>query len=62
MNMAAVRTPASLALLLLAATVALCAAGVAVGSLGREPLWGRAGDASSAILWPYLGLDSYEFR
>ena len=29
----------------------LCAAGAAVGSLGWEPLWGRAGDASAAILW-----------
>ena len=29
----------------------LCAAGAAVGSMGWEPLWGRAGDASAAILW-----------
>ncbi len=40
-----------LALLLAGATTALCALGVAVGSLGWEPLWGRAGEASAAILW-----------
>jgi iron complex transport system permease protein len=45
------RQPASLALVLLAASAFLCIAGVAVGSLGWEPLWGRAGDASAAILW-----------
>jgi iron complex transport system permease protein len=51
MNSPAVRSPVPLACLLMAATVLLCAAGVAVGSLGWEPLWGRAGDASAAILW-----------
>lgn len=45
------RAPAPLALLLLAVTGLLCAGGVAVGSLGWEPVWGRAGDASAAILW-----------
>jgi iron complex transport system permease protein len=40
----------ALGLLLLAATVLLCVGGVAVGSLGWEPLWGRAGGAAS-ILW-----------
>lgn len=45
------RAPLALGLVLLAATAALCIAGVAVGSLGWEPLWGRAGDASAAILW-----------
>jgi iron complex transport system permease protein len=39
-----------LGLLLLAVTALLCVSGVAVGSLGWEPLWGRAGGASS-ILW-----------
>jgi len=39
-----------LGLLLLAATALLCVSGVAVGSLGWEPLWGRAGGAAS-ILW-----------
>jgi iron complex transport system permease protein len=43
--------PGALALLLLAATVVLAIAGVAVGSLGWEPVWSRAGDASAAILW-----------
>ena len=47
----AVRAPAPLALLLLAATALLCVGGVAVGSLGWEPLWGRGGEASAAILW-----------
>jgi len=42
--------PAPLGMLLLAATAVLCVGGVAVGSLGWEPLWQRAG-ASSAILW-----------
>jgi iron complex transport system permease protein len=49
-----VRRPAPLGLLLLAVTAGLCLLGVAVGSLGWEPLWGgagAAGDASSAILW-----------
>jgi iron complex transport system permease protein len=45
------RAPAPLGLLLLAATAGLCLLGVAVGSLGFEPLWGSAGDASAAILW-----------
>jgi iron complex transport system permease protein len=45
------RAPAPLGLLLLAATAVLCVGGVAVGSLGWEPLWQRAGGASSAILW-----------
>ena len=46
-----VRRPAPLGLLLLAVTAGLCLLGVAVGSLGWEPLWGGAGDASAAILW-----------
>ncbi len=49
--MTQVRSPATLALLLLAASALLCVMGVAVGSLGWEPVWGVAGDASSAILW-----------
>lgn len=49
--MTAIRAPGPLALMLLAGTAVLCAVGVAVGSLGWEPLWGRAGDASAAILW-----------
>jgi iron complex transport system permease protein len=44
------RAPARLALLLLAATAALCLTGAAVGSLGWEPLWGAGGQAQ-AILW-----------
>jgi iron complex transport system permease protein len=46
-----VRAPAPLAFLLLAATALLCVGGVAIGSLGWEPMWGRAGDTSTAILW-----------
>jgi len=46
-----VTRPAALALLLLVASVLLCVAGVAVGSLGWEPVWMRGGDASAAILW-----------
>ena len=51
MSSSAPRSPASLGALLLVVTAALCAAGLAVGSLGWEPLWGGAGDASAAILW-----------
>lgn len=51
MSVAPLRTPAPVALALAAATGVLCAVGVAVGSLGWEPLWGGAGDASAAILW-----------
>lgn len=51
MSGADIRSPASLALLLLGATAVLCVIGIAVGSLGWEPLWGRTGDASAAILW-----------
>jgi iron complex transport system permease protein len=51
MSASAVRAPAPLALLLLVATALLCAGGVAVGSLGWEPVWGGADDASAAILW-----------
>lgn len=51
MNAADVRAPASLALLLIGATAGLCVVGMAVGSLGWEPLWGRTGDVSAAILW-----------
>jgi iron complex transport system permease protein len=47
----AARTPVPLALLLLGVTGLLCAAGVAVGSLGWEPLWRGGGEASAAILW-----------
>jgi iron complex transport system permease protein len=43
--------PAPVALLLIAATAVLCAAGVAVGSLGWEPLWAHGNDASASILW-----------
>lgn len=50
-GVAATQAPAILALLLAAATTLLCVAGLAVGSLGLEPLWGGAGDASAAILW-----------
>ncbi len=45
------RSPASLLSILLAVTALLCVAGVAVGSLGWEPLWGRADESSAAILW-----------
>nr|WP_231402513.1 iron ABC transporter permease [Caenimonas aquaedulcis] len=45
------RHPASLALLLLAATALLCLAGAAVGSLGWEPLWSGATDTASAVVW-----------
>ena len=51
MNAVAVRQPGPLGLLLLAVTAGLCLLGVAVGSLGWEPLWGGAGDASAAIVW-----------
>lgn len=51
MNTARYWAPAPLGLLLLAATAVLCIGGVAVGSLGWEPLWERAGDASYGILW-----------
>lgn len=49
--MTKLRSPISLALSLLLASALLCIAGVAVGSLGWEPLWGRTGEASAAILW-----------
>ena len=45
------RAPGSLAMLLLAATAALAGAGVAVGSLGWEPISGRLGGISATILW-----------
>jgi iron complex transport system permease protein len=48
---ATLRRPAALAALLLAITLGLCLLGVAVGSLGLEPLRSAAGGASSAILW-----------
>jgi iron complex transport system permease protein len=51
MKSPAVRSPVPLALLLIAASALLWGAGVAVGSLGLEPIWSRAGDASAAILW-----------
>ena len=51
MSPRAAPAPAPLALMLIAASVLLCAAGSAVGSLGWEPLWAVAGDASAAILW-----------
>ena len=51
MSIVARRGPASLAWLLLTATVVLCVVGTAVGSLGWEPLWGRAAQAAPAILW-----------
>jgi iron complex transport system permease protein len=44
------RSPARLAIALLAVSVALGALGLAVGSLGWEPLFGR-GDAGWTILW-----------
>jgi iron complex transport system permease protein len=43
--------PASLAASLLAATLALWAAGACVGSLGWEPLWNASGESAAAILW-----------
>jgi iron complex transport system permease protein len=43
--------PGALALLLLFASALLCIAGVAVGSLGWEPVWAGGSDASAAILW-----------
>lgn len=51
MTLPAMRGPAPLAVLLLAVTAVLCAVGAAVGSLGWEPLWGHAGEATAAILW-----------
>jgi iron complex transport system permease protein len=51
MNGPARRAPASLAILLLAATVLLCAAGTAVGSLGWEPMWSGSAPGASAIVW-----------
>lgn len=45
------RSPAPLVVLLVAASLLLCIAGVAVGSMGWEPVWTRGGDASAAILW-----------
>ncbi|MDB5946217.1 MAG: ABC-type Fe3+-siderophore transport system, permease component [Ramlibacter sp.] len=51
MTVAGVRSPAPLGLVLLASSAGLCLAGIAVGSLGWEPMWGGAGDASAAILW-----------
>ena len=51
MNADARRGPASLVWLLLAVTVLLCATGIAVGSLGWEPLWDRSAQVSSAIVW-----------
>jgi len=44
-------SPAALLVLLLVASLLLCMAGVAVGSLGWEPVWTRNGEASAAILW-----------
>ena len=41
----------ALALLLVAASLVLLVAGVSVGSIGWEPLWGRTSEASAAILW-----------
>jgi iron complex transport system permease protein len=49
--MTKLRSPLSLAISLLLASGLLCIAGVAVGSLGWEPLWHRTGEASAAILW-----------
>ncbi len=51
MSSVTLRAPAPLGLLLLAATALLCVAGVAVGSLGWEPLFSRSGEASAAIVW-----------
>ena len=50
MTGAGAKSPARLGLLLVAATAGLCLLGVAVGSLGWEPLWGGAGEASGAIV------------
>jgi len=44
------RSPLSVALVLVAATLLLLAVGTAVGSLGWEPLWSGA-DTANAILW-----------
>lgn len=49
--MSKLRSPVGLAVSLLLATALLCIAGVAVGSLGWEPLWNRTGEAAAAILW-----------
>ena len=51
MSAAAPGRPAPLALLLLTVSAGLCLLGIAVGSVGWEPLWGASGDASAAILW-----------
>ena len=51
MTAAPLHSPARLALLLLAASVVLCAAGAAVGSAGWEPLWQGGSDAAASILW-----------
>ena len=51
MTPAAMRRPALVGLLLLAVTASLCLAGIAVGSLGWEPLSGGSSDSSAAILW-----------
>ena len=48
--MSLVRTPAALALLLLAITALLMFAGTAVGSLGWEPLW-AGGATNASVLW-----------
>jgi iron complex transport system permease protein len=45
------RRPQALALLLLAGTGLLLALGASVGSAGWEPLWGRSGEVSTAIVW-----------
>ncbi|MDB5873192.1 MAG: ABC-type Fe3+-siderophore transport system, permease component [Ramlibacter sp.] len=49
--MKAARAPGSLVAMLLAATAVLCLLGMAVGSLGWEPLWGQAGEGAAAVLW-----------
>ena len=51
MTAAAARAPAGMGLMLLAFTGGLSLLGLAVGSLGMEPLFGRSGEASAAILW-----------
>ena len=51
MSVRTASAPAPLGFMLIAATVVLCALGAAVGSMGWEPLWGAAGEASASILW-----------
>ena len=51
MSPATARSPAPVALLLVAASLLLCLAGATVGSAGWEPLWRVGGESASAVLW-----------